>query len=331
MKSNGPPVVIKKIKKTGHDGGHHGGAWKVAYADFVTAMMAFFLLLWLLNVTTDVQKRGIADYFQATLASESRSGAGGVLGGVSIGKPGAEVVPSTIPTLAETAPTLPPRTSEQGESADPANGTASGDKGQNPDKGDGTKPKKGKGPAPPDLKQAEKLLRDREEKQFDKAEHALRQAIQDVPELKNLADNLIIDRTPEGLRIQIVDQDKMSMFPLGSSDMVEPARRLMALIARVVEKLPEKIAITGHTDANPYTRGGSYGNWELSVDRANASRRELLADGVAADRIARVVGVAARDPLVPKDPLSPRNRRISIVLLRQAPPPPGPPRKPAGS
>jgi chemotaxis protein MotB len=219
---------------------------------------------------------------------------------------------------------------------DPANvplgddGAASaGDQGQKPDKGDGAKPDKGNGAAPVDAKQAEQMLRDREEKQFDAAEHALRQAIQDVPELRNLADSLVIDRTPEGLRIQIVDQDRMSMFPLGSSDMVEPARRLMTLIAQVVKKLPEKIAITGHTDANPYTRGGSYGNWELSVDRANASRRELLTDGIAAERVTRVVGVAEREPLV-ADPLSPRNRRISIVLLRQAPPPPGAPQKPAG-
>ncbi|HZT88251.1 MAG TPA: flagellar motor protein MotB [Stellaceae bacterium] len=337
MKSNGAPIVIKKIKKGGHGDGHHGGAWKVAYADFVTAMMAFFLLLWLLNVTTDVQKRGIADYFQPTIASKSNSGSGGVLGGVSIGQPGSEVIPSTIPTLEQTAPTLP-RHVDDPNGDDPTdvplgdNGTATaGDQGTKPDrgegakpdKGDGSKPDKGVGPAPPDLKQAEKLLRDREEKQFDAAEYALRQAIRDVPELKNLADNLIIDRTPEGLRIQIVDQDRLSMFPLGSSDMVEPARRLMALIAQVVQKLPEKIAITGHTDANPYTRGGAYGNWELSVDRANASRRELIADGVASGRIARVVGVADGDPLLPKDPLSPRNRRISIVLLRQAPPAPG--------
>jgi chemotaxis protein MotB len=335
MKSNSPPVIIKKIRKIEH-GGHHGGAWKVAYADFVTAMMAFFLLLWLLNVTTDVQKRGIADYFQASLTSQSRSGAGGVLGGVSIGKPGSEVVPSTIPTIEETAPTLPQHTNEQDNGDDTGNvpvgdnGTASATgPGEKPDKGEGAQPDKGNGAAPIDAKQAEQILRDREEKQFDAAEHALRQAIQDVPELKNLADSLLIDRTPEGLRIQIVDQDRMSMFPLGSSDMVEPARRLMALIAQVVKKLPEKIAITGHTDANPYMRGGAYGNWELSVDRANASRRELLSDGIAPERITRVVGVAEREPLV-ADLLSPRNRRISIVLLRQTPPPPVTPQKSAG-
>ncbi|MBV9862574.1 MAG: OmpA family protein [Alphaproteobacteria bacterium] len=338
MQGNGRPVIIKRIKKGDH-GGHHGGAWKVAYADFVTAMMAFFLLLWLLNVTTDIQKRGIADYFQATLASQSHSGAGGVLGGVSLGQPGAEVVPSTIPTLEQTAPEMPPQNADRDDDNDPGqaplgeDGTAkTGDKGLKPDKGEGTKPQDGKAAdgKPLDAKQAaaaEKLLRDREEKQFDAAEHALRQAIQDVPDLKNLADNLLIDRTPEGLRIQIVDQERLSMFPLGSSDMVDPARKLMGLVAQVVRKLPNKIAITGHTDATAYARGGAYGNWELSVDRANASRRELLAGGIASERVARVAGVAERDPLVPDQPNSPRNRRISIVLLHDGPPPGAPPRK----
>ncbi|MBV9861383.1 MAG: OmpA family protein [Alphaproteobacteria bacterium] len=353
MRGNGPTVVIKKIKKSGHGESHHGGAWKVAYADFVTAMMAFFLLLWLLNVTTDIQKRGIADYFQATLASQSHSGAGGVLGGVSIGQPGAEVVPSTVPTIEETAPTLPSNTADS-DDYDPARtplgdddrdqGTDNGNKpghgegaqpakgeGSQPDKGQGAKPEKADAAKPLDAKQtaaAEQMLRDREEKQFDAAEHALRQAIQDVPDLKSLAENLLVDRTPEGLRIQIVDQERLSMFPLGSSDMADPARRLMGLVAQVVRKLPNKIAITGHTDATPYARGGgSYGNWELSVDRANASRRELLSDGVAAERVSRVAGVAERDPLVPADPASPRNRRISIVLLHDAPASGLPPRK----
>jgi chemotaxis protein MotB len=335
MSGNSHPIIIKKVKKGGH-GGHHGGAWKVAYADFVTAMMAFFLLLWLLNVTTDIQKRGIADYFQATLASESHSGAGGVLGGVTIGQPGSEVVPSTVPTLAETAATLPPPTDDPDASNQMPEGdggsSQAGDKGTKPnkgdgtkaDKGDGTKANKGDGEKPVEARTAavEKMLRDREEKGFDAAEHALRQAIQDVPELKNLAQNLMIDRTPEGLRIQIVDQDKTSMFPLGSSTMDDAAHRLMRLVAQVVQKLPEKIVITGHTDATPYVGNGAYGNWELSADRANASRRELIADGVPSTRIDRVTGVADRDPLLPAQPDSPRNRRISIVLLRQTPPPP---------
>jgi chemotaxis protein MotB len=290
-------IVIKKVKKAGHEG-HHGGAWKVAYADFVTAMMAFFLLLWLLNVTTDAQKRGIADYFDPTISiKEASSGAGGILGGAAIGRPGTLTVSAAAPAVSVPVPTL--RQPEDGEEGDLGG--------------------KDEGSAKPTDAEAEKQLAEREERRFAAAEFQLRQAIQDVPELSNLADNLLIDRTPEGLRIQLVDQDKNSMFALGSAEMAEPAKKLMALVVQAVQKLPNKILVTGHTDASPYQGGRNYGNWELSSDRANASRRELLRGGLAPERIAKVVGMADRDPLFPKEPLSARNRRISIVLLREAP------------
>jgi len=341
-------IIIKKIKKGGH-GGHHGGAWKVAYADFVTAMMAFFLLLWLLNVTTDVQKRGIADYFDPTIALRSdTSGSGKILGGQSLGKPGnltettAAVI--TMPIPSDRQPN-DGEDSDAGGSPQPADNPADAPAaaaGAKPDAGDGAKPDAGSAPGtqdPPRLdhakpsetklveakeEAAEKALAAKEEQRFNAAEFALRQAIQDVPELKNLAQNLIIDRTPEGLRIQIVDQDKYSMFPLGSADMVGSAKELMGLVAKVVSKLPNKISVTGHTDATPFAnKSGTYGNWELSSDRANASRRALIAAGLSPERIAKVVGEADRDPLVAGDPTSPRNRRISIVLLRTTQPPPG--------
>jgi chemotaxis protein MotB len=168
----------------------------------------------------------------------------------------------------------------------------------------------------------QKRAAEKEEKEFAAAEFALRQAIQDVPELKNLADNLLIDRTPEGLRIQLVDQDKQSMFPIGSAQLDDAAQKLLVLVSQVVQRLPNKVSISGHTDATPYSWGRSYSNWELSADRANASRRALIGDGVPADRIEKVVGLADRDPLVKDDPRSPRNRRISIVLLREANSPP---------
>jgi chemotaxis protein MotB len=166
----------------------------------------------------------------------------------------------------------------------------------------------------------QKKLAEVEERQFAAAEFALRQAIQDIPDLHDLAENLIIDRTPEGLRIQLVDQDKSAMFALGSSEMNEAGRKLMALVGRVVAKLPNKISVTGHTDATPFARQGSYSNWELSADRANASRRELMGNALPAERIAKVVGMADREPLLAQEPLSPRNRRISIVLLRETKP-----------
>ncbi len=128
----------------------------------------------------------------------------------------------------------------------------------------------------------------------------------------------MIDETPDGLRIQLVDQDKTPMFPLGSAEMDDSAKKLVALVAQVIQKLPNKISITGHTDATQYALGAKYTNWELSADRANASRREFLADGLSADRLQRVVGMADGDPLDKSDASAPENRRISIVLMREA-------------
>jgi len=330
-------IIIKKVKKGGH-GGHHGGAWKVAYADFVTAMMAFFLLLWLLNVTTDVQKRGIADYFEPTLAVKSEfSGSGGILGGKAIGKPGAlqqdAVAPSvSMPIPAERQPDDgddgeeagdPRKALDPGDPSDPQRAEKSqladkADKANKADKAD--KADAGDFAARLDKiteAAAAKSAAEREERQFAAAEFALRQAMQDIPDLKNLAENLVVDRTPEGLRIQIVDQDKTSMFALGSSEMSEPAKKLMALVTQVVQRLPNKVSVSGHTDATPFARIGNYGNWELSADRANASRRALVAAGLPSERIARVVGVADRNPMVADQPNSPRNRRISMVLLHE--------------
>lgn len=325
-------IIIKKIKKSGH-AAHHGGAWKVAYADFVTAMMAFFLLLWLLNVTTDVQKRGIADYFEPTLSVKSEySGSGGILGGKAVGKPGAMQQDAVAPSVSIPIPAeRQPDDGEDGEeSGDPRKAVDPGDPAKSLDPGD---PQRADKPKPADKSAAAdfaakldkiseaaaaKSAAEREERQFAAAEFALRQAMQDIPDLRNLAENLIVDRTPEGLRIQIVDQDKTSMFPLGSSEMSDPAKKLMALVTQVVQRLPNKISVSGHTDATPFARAGSYGNWELSADRANASRRALVAAGLPAERIAKVVGVADRDPMIADQPNSPRNRRISMVLLHEA-------------
>ena len=320
-KSSNIPIIVKKIKgKGGH--GHHGGAWKVAYADFVTAMMAFFLLLWLLNVTTDIQKRGIADYFEPTIASKSQSGAGGVMGGQTMGQPGAQSLPTSLPSLALNQPAL--RQPDEGDEGDEAGNPAQPDKRDSaalspePTKpGTQDKPAEQHGESDRD-----KQLTERETKRFAAAEYSLRQALEQLPELKGLADNLLIDVTPEGLRIQLVDQDKQPMFALGSAELLDPAKKLVSLITQVVQRLPNKITITGHTDSLPYQFGRRYSNWELSADRANSSRREFIADGLSEERFARVAGVAERDPLVPDQPTSARNRRVAIVLLRDAKAPP---------
>jgi chemotaxis protein MotB len=337
--ADGKTIIIKRIKKGGH-GGHHGGAWKVAYADFVTAMMAFFLLLWLLNAVTEEQLTGIADYFAPTTVSKSASGAGGMLGGQTVGQ-GAMSSQGTTPSFALA---LPPPTIGSGGDAltDPKEG---GDEGNGPGQG-GEAPGTGgsaAGPkfdkdkaqdkadarsnSPGEFDKAQSLSEQqivqaeqaREEQQFQKAAAALKQAINSIPELKRLADSLMVDNTPEGLRIQIVDQEGLAMFPSGSPDMFGHTRALIDMVARVVKQLPEKISIAGYTDSTPFAGQSSYGNWELSADRALATRRALIASGVPADRVDRVVGKADTDPLDSKDPNAPRNRRITVVLLRDAP------------
>ncbi|HEX9462572.1 MAG TPA: flagellar motor protein MotB [Alphaproteobacteria bacterium] len=322
------PVIIVKKKGKGHSA-HHGGAWKVAYADFVTAMMAFFLLLWLLNVTTDDQKKGIAQYFTPESVSRSTSGSGGILGGSSMA-PGA--MPRDAAGLVMGIPLAP--TGEQSDQEAPDK-TPPPENVQNPDpdaeelaaaikeanaeakQNDKDKDKDND----KDLQgltneELQKALAAREEKEFTKAESELRQAIQEVPELKPLQENLIIDRTPEGLRIQIVDQQKNAMFPVGSPNPNEQMRQLMTLIARVVKQLPNPVSVTGHTDSLAYKPGAQYTNWELSSDRANASRRALLEGGLTPDRIKYVTGKAETEPLFSDNPADPRNRRISVVLLR---------------
>lgn len=274
------PIIVKKIKKGG--GGHHGGAWKVAYADFVTAMMAFFLLLWLLNVTTKEQKEGIANFFDPNpKIATTVSGAGGMLGGLSISQEGAMVTnQQEMPQPQDNNPTLRAGQDKITEEA---------------------------------LKEE---LRKREEENFKKAENAIKDAIKENAELKELEKNLMMDMTPEGLRIQIVDSDGKPMFPSGSAEMFERTQKLLGKVAEVIRKMPNEISVRGHTDSVPYAKGNSYGNWELSADRANASRRYLIASGFPENRVNNVLGKADRDHLLADKPNDAQNRRISIILLR---------------
>jgi chemotaxis protein MotB len=305
--TNAPIIIIKRRKRAHHEA-HHGGAWKVAYADFVTAMMAFFLLLWLLNATTEEQRRGISDYFSPASVARTTSGAGGILGGQTVVRDGAmrsEGSELSIPLPA--TPTDNPESDVDGEFA--------GDGGD--DSAAERKLREQTNELTPE--EQDKLLAKREDERFEEAAAELREAIQSAPELAKLAESLIIDRTPEGLRIQIVDQDKYSMFPLGSAAMYDYTRKLLAEVAKIVGKLPNRIAVTGHTDSTPYSRSSNYTNWELSTDRALASRRALVESGFLEDRVERVIGKADKEHLFPDEPNSPRNRRISVVLLRDVP------------
>ncbi|HEY9233633.1 MULTISPECIES: flagellar motor protein MotB [Phenylobacterium] len=286
------PILIKKIKKAnGH--GHHGGAWKVAYADFVTAMMAFFLLMWLINTTSPEQKRGIADYFAPASVAESTSGSGGILGGTALGDEGAMGAGSQA-IIEEMAPES--RTPNEGSREDAA-----------------------KEMAPEASTEAlREALLQREQAAFASAAQSLRQALQDMPELAELSKNILIDQTPEGLRIQLVDQEGRSMFANGSAEPNDRAKLLLRAVARIINQLPNRITIAGHT--NMSTNGATAdSDWRLSAGRADAARRILQGAGVDPDRVYQVSGKANSEPLYPDDPTLAGNRRIAIVLLREAP------------
>jgi len=261
-------------------------------------MMAFFLLLWLLNATTEEQKKGISDYFAPSTASRSTTGSGMILGGMTAGAPGARAISSSRSTAS-----VELRPASTDAESDGTVDTGKKDDAENKN-----------------LSQ-EEVLAKQEAAAFQKAERELKQAMQDVPDLKGMEKNLLIDTTEDGLRIQLVDSDGQPMFASASAKPLERTAAVLAQVGRVIQNLPNKIQVSGHTDAVPF-RGGSksYGNWELSADRAGKSRRVLVENGLAVERVSMVVGRADQDPLVPEDVNSPRNRRISIVLLREHPP-----------
>ena len=281
-------VMIKKVKKV-VGGGHHGGAWKVAYADFVTAMMAFFLLMWLINTTSPEQKLGIADYFAPASVSQSNSGSGGILGGTSLGKDGAKADGSAR-VLQNAAP--------QSESSEDSPQSASSQAAETAEA---------------------KAAAAAEQASFQSASLSLRQAMQSMPELAELSKQVIVDQTPEGLRIQLVDQEGRSMFENGSTKPNERARVLLRAVTKIVDQLPNRVIISGHTNAQDSNSGTGDGDWTLSAGRADGARRVMQQFGMDMDRVAQVTGKANAEPLFPDDPTLAGNRRISITLLREAP------------
>ena len=292
MAQSDRPILIKKVKKVqGH--GHHGGAWKVAYADFVTAMMAFFLLMWLINTTDPEQKRGIAEYFAPSSVSATSSGSGGLLGGTSLGDDVGAKGAGSNSMIEQLAPPAPESPEDAGQSSDLASASEAALRAE---------------------------IARREAADFASAAESLRQAMQSMPELAELSKQLIIDQTPEGLRIQLVDQEGRSMFENGSSRPNPRAQTLLRAVARVINRLPNRISISGHTSAVAGSnRASAPGDWPLSSARADASRQILQTAGVNTDRIYSVAGKAGSDPLYPDDPSLAGNRRIAIVLLREAP------------
>ncbi len=271
------PIIIKKIKKGGH--GHHGGAWKIAYADFVTAMMAFFLLMWLLGSTTEGDKKGIADYFQSPLKVAMFGGSGSgdsshVLrgGGQDLTRTTGQVKRGDVDAQ-RTAVNLHALKAEQ-------------------------------------VRAEVARLEDLKKK--------VEQTIAESPKLAGMASQLKLDMTRDGLRIQIVDELGRPMFASGAAEVQPYMRELLREIGKVLVQVPNHLTLEGHTDAQPFSAGErGYSNWELSADRANASRRELVAGGLPDDRVLRVQGLASSTLFDPQAPLAASNRRISIIVMNR--------------
>jgi chemotaxis protein MotB len=293
------PIIIKKVKKHAHP--HHGGAWKIAYADFVTAMMAFFLLLWLISMTTPEQKKGLADYFAPASLSETTNGAGGVLAGTAFDSQGGKTSDSDT----DLKPGLTQTRTEGLATLDDGTGSLGMASGNEPTKDALEKPIQS------DFKGA-----------FEGAAASIRQAWQNSPNLTDVQDQLRIEETREGLDIEIIDDVGKPMFPEGSKYPYEYTRQAIAAIAPILAKLPNQVRVSGHTASGSTYEDPRYGAWELSSDRANMVRTILGEFGLADDHIESVVGRAATEPLLPSDPYLSANQRISILLLNAAPPVP---------
>jgi chemotaxis protein MotB len=271
------PIIVKRIKKGGH--GHHGGAWKIAYADFVTAMMAFFLLMWLLGSTTEGDKKGIADYFNSPLKVALMGGSGSgdsshVIkgGGVDLSRQGGQVKSGDTEKSRKTI----------------------------------------------NLQAYKAAQRRAELERLQGLKNNFEGKLANSAKLAALKSQIRLDMTADGLRIQIVDEQQRPMFASGSAAVQPYMRELLRLIGEVLTEVPNRLTLEGHTDAAAFSAGErGYSNWELSADRANASRRELLAGGLPDDRVLRVQGLASSALFDRNDPLNPANRRISIIVMNR--------------
>lgn len=349
MAAAAPVTIIRKIEVI-EGGGHHGGAWKVAYADFMTAMMAFFLLMWILSSSDEQKLRGIAEYF----TDATMPGGSGVLDGATLGPPGVlsasngavvargdelGLVDDSSPAkweVRDVTPTADPEEkvsgTHKGNHDNPAGGDAAetyksmqrhdNDQDDNrPSNGglaDGAEANGAETNAEGDKTSgAVGQMRAEDNARFEQLHQELMQAIDENPDLRPLKKNVVFERTPEGLRIQIVDQKGQPMFASGSANLAAPMQKLMDEFGQSMAGLPNDMVISGHTDSVPFTSRRAYDNWDLSSDRANAMRRALLTSGVSSHRFIQVTGKADTEPLRADDPKHPSNRRITVQLNYQ--------------
>ncbi|MDQ2820890.1 MAG: flagellar motor protein MotB, partial [Pseudomonadota bacterium] len=270
------PIIVKRIKKTA--GGHHGGAWKIAYADFVTAMMAFFLLMWLLGSTAKGDMNGISEFFKTPLKVALAGGSGSGDSSSIITGGGKDL------------------TRKDGQKQ----------------KGDADSPKRSM-----DMKAAKAALQKEEAERLKTLKARIEATIESNPLLKKYKNQLLLDITSEGLRIQIVDEKNRPMFELAKAQLQPYTKEILHVMGIVLNEVPNKIGLSGHTDSTPYSSDAGYSNWELSSDRANASRREMIVGGMKDDKVLRVVGLGSAANLDKADPFNPINRRICIVDMNK--------------
>jgi chemotaxis protein MotB len=286
------PIIIKRRKIVA--GGHHGGAWKVAYADFVTAMMAFFMVMWLISSVNDEQRAALFDYFKNPSMQDGRSakpapgqmGPGGastspinMRGGLDAPRTRMTEEPNIGAPVAAIGPSAEKETVQEEE--------------------------------------ARRIAEEADKRQLESLMEELRKAISQSQALAPFKDQLLLDITPEGLRIQIVDDQNRPMFDLGGTSLKSYTDRILRELAKYLNSVPNRVSLTGHTDTTPYSAqaGSGYTNWELSADRANAARRALEAGGMASDKVSRVVGLSSSVLFDKTNPRNPINRRISIIVM----------------
>ncbi len=267
------PLIIKRVKKKGHD--FHGGSWKVAFADFATAMMAFFLLLWLIGSTSEEEKQAISGYFNDPQGMMDKTGASPSV----IGDGGAN---TAVIEMEAIKPEVDEEEKELSED------------------------------------EIQKLAEEQEAARLKALKDTLESMVENNQAFNQLKDQVIIDITPAGLRIQIVDKDKRPMFDSGSAEPKHYSKTILRKLASVLKTVPNKLSITGHTDATPYLERDNYGNWELSADRANSARRELSLGGIKETQVARIEGFASSILFDKNKPHNPVNRRIAIIVLKRS-------------
>lgn len=268
---NNQPIIVKRIKKVA--AGHHGGAWKIAFADFATAMMAFFLVMWLMSSATPEQKRAISGYFQDPIGfTESASPHVIDLGGTPTPSPDRTLNDVVEPAVQQAESTL-------------------------------------------DADQAQTFSEQLDRERLELLLQELQNKVDENPDLTRFKDQILFEITQDGLRIQIMDAANRPMFALGSAQLQSYFEDILLAMADTIRAVPNKISVSGHTDAKPYSGRGDFGNWELSAGRANAARRVLVAGGYPEDQLARVVGYASSALFDREDPLNPVNRRIDILVL----------------